>query len=311
VKDDDWQLCLSKEHADHQYWFHKRSGTQFWRKRTPFDNGEKVAIIVPFRDLQAEQKRTEQLNRFHPEMTKFLRKADVPFKIFIIEQSNDSRKFNRGKLLNVGFHIAKSEGYNIFVLHDVDLIPSDGLLPYYVSVPSSPVHVARVWNRYNGNENYFGGIVTFSTEQYEAINGYPNNYWGWGGEDDELYKRTRKCKFSIGSPDSSEGSIYDMEEMDLTTKLNYLRENQLLKCNNKKELLDEHESTWQTNGLNAFCSPEQQFYLEEVQFLSDFCVKITVELTLNNGHWSDLRCGINDQQYDETTAAPKYKKRKI
>lgn len=134
---------------------------------------------------------------------------------------------------------------------------------------------------------------------------------GWGGEDDELYKRTRKCKFSIGSPDSSEGSIYDMEEMDLTTKLNYLRENQLLKCNNKKELLDEHESTWQTNGLNAFCSPEQQFYLEEVQFLSDFCVKITVELTLNNGHWSDLRCGITDQQYDETTAAPKYKKRKL
>lgn len=178
VQEDQWHLQLSTEHPGCQFWIHQRSGLSFWRKKKPFDNREKVAIIVPFRDLQAEQKRTEQLNKFHPAMTEFLKKAETPFKIFIIEQSNDDRKFNRGKLLNVGFHIAKSQGYNVFVLHDVDLVPSDGLLKYYVSPPEEPVHVARVWNRYNGNENYFGGIVTFSTEQYEAINGYPNNYWG-------------------------------------------------------------------------------------------------------------------------------------
>lgn len=178
VREDDWQLQLSSEYPGFQLWVHERSGVTFWRKSTPFDNTEKVAIIVPFRDLQAEQKRTEQLNRFHPEMTAFLKKGEVPFKIFIIEQSNDGRKFNRGKLLNVGFEIARSQGYNVFVLHDVDLIPSEGLLPFYVRPPSAPVHVARVWNRYSGNLNYFGGIVTYTTEQYEAINGYPNNYWG-------------------------------------------------------------------------------------------------------------------------------------
>lgn len=134
---------------------------------------------------------------------------------------------------------------------------------------------------------------------------------GWGGEDDELYKRTRKCNFSIASPAESEGSIYDMEEMDLTTKLTYLRENNLLKCNNKQELLEEHDNTWQSNGLNAFSSPEKQYFLEGIEYLSDYCVKITVELTLNSGHWSDLRCGIHDKQYDETSAAPKSKKRKI
>jgi hypothetical protein len=62
---------------------------------------------------------------------------------------------------------------------DVDLVPSKDLIQYYTVKPRyNPVHVARVWNRYNANPKYFGGIVTFSKELYEEINGYPNNFWG-------------------------------------------------------------------------------------------------------------------------------------
>jgi predicted glycosyltransferase involved in capsule biosynthesis len=46
-----------------------------------------------------------------------------------------------------------------------------------------------VWDRYSGNEKYLGGIVSFSIKQFEDINGFPNNFWGWGGEDDEMKKR--------------------------------------------------------------------------------------------------------------------------
>jgi hypothetical protein len=70
-----------------------------------------------------------------------------PFKIFIIEQSDDGRKFNRGKLLNIGFDLAVKEGYDVFIFHDVDLIPSVELVPYYTDVPENPVHIARVWGR--------------------------------------------------------------------------------------------------------------------------------------------------------------------
>jgi hypothetical protein len=153
-----------------------------------------IAIIVPFRDIHAEQKRKQHLDRFVPEITSFLKKSNKEFRIYIIEQSNDGRKFNRGKLLNIGFDLAKKDGCDTIILHDVDLIPSFELLDYYINKPklNQPVHIARVWERYNKNSKYFGGIVAFSREQYQKINGYPNNFWGWGGEDDELYKRSMK-----------------------------------------------------------------------------------------------------------------------
>lgn len=176
--DEDWVLCKSRSNPQTCYWFHTRTSTRFWtHPHYPYD---KIAIIVPFRDLHIQQHRSQQLAKFIPQMTQFLLHSQLPFKLFIIEQSNDNRKFNRGKLLNVGFAIAEVEYYTCFVFHDVDLIPSLDLLPYYACKPKSkqPIHIAKVWNRYNLNPNYFGGIVNFSKEQYEEINGYPNNFWG-------------------------------------------------------------------------------------------------------------------------------------
>jgi hypothetical protein len=33
----------------------------------------------------------------------------------------------------------------------------------------------------------FGGITAFNTEDFLGANGYPNVYWGWGREDDDMY----------------------------------------------------------------------------------------------------------------------------
>jgi hypothetical protein len=206
----------------------------------------KIAIIVPFRDSEDEKPRTAQLNQFVTYMETYL--SGYEYKIFVIEQTEDGRKFNRGQLLNIGFDLAKKEGNNNFVFHDVDLLPSEELKKYYINIPgNNPIHIAAVWDRYGSNPKYFGGIVAFSKELFEKINGYPNNFWGWGGEDDELHNRTKEFTRIIKA---KEGSIRDLENLNLEQKLEYLKENEL-KFMKKREALAQHEATWRTNGLNG------------------------------------------------------------
>ena len=223
-----WVKQFSKKHSV-DYWFNTETGQSQWtpppeweesssaiapaaiesKKRKRNEDVVTVAIIVPFRDLHPEQSRSKHLAQFIPHITtyylpynkpklnlnmcRFFSSSEVEFKIFIIQQSNDGRRFNRGKLLNIGFDLAKQQHCTLFVFHDVDLLPSANLLPYYTTLPSGgPVHIARRWGRYSNNPDYFGGVVAFTEAQYNAINGFPNTYWGWGGEDDEMIKRVRE-----------------------------------------------------------------------------------------------------------------------
>jgi hypothetical protein len=191
--------------------------------------------------------------------------------------------------LNIGFDLAKKQSASVYIFHDVDLLPSRDLLPYYERVPlvSQPVHIARVWNRYSNNPNYFGGIVAFSKEQFETINGFPNNFWGWGGEDDELIKRVKRVNYVPSAP--SNGTIEDMEQMSLKDKLDFLRLHRDWKCQKKWEVLDEHESSWATNGL-----VDLHYSIINERSVSVHCTIVTVDIGLNH-HWTDDECLITVQ----------------
>ena len=110
-----------------------------------------VVVVVPFRDQLPLQDRRRQLSRFLPHMKEFL--AGVPHAIVIVEQSQDGQKFNRGKLLNVGFKIAAEvlPTMEVFITHDVDLLPSRDMLPVYVRPPpeSRAIHLASVWQTHS------------------------------------------------------------------------------------------------------------------------------------------------------------------
>ncbi|XP_067839503.1 beta-1,4-galactosyltransferase 1-like isoform X2 [Heptranchias perlo] len=145
---------------------------------------QKVAVIIPFRNRDDHLK--YWLYYLHP----ILQRQQLDYGVYVINQHGEET-FNRAKLLNVGFVEALKEyDYNCFVFSDVDLIPMDDRNIY--KCYSQPRHLAVSMDKFGFRlpyNQFFGGISSLSREQHEKINGFPNEYWGWGGEDDDIYNR--------------------------------------------------------------------------------------------------------------------------
>lgn len=145
----------------------------------------KLSIIVPYRN------REEHLNVFVSEIPKMI--TNVDFDIVIIEQFDD-KPFNRAKLLNIGFNYKKDVS-DYFCFHDVDMIPTMADYSYC----DKPYHMATHVSQFGGTayHDYYGGVNLFNKEDFIKINGYSNDFWGWGGEDDDLLKRVKKNGFDL------------------------------------------------------------------------------------------------------------------
>jgi len=140
---------------------------------------KELIIIVPYRC------REENLKQFIPYLHCFLK--DVKHRIIVIEQSGDGL-FNRAKLLNVGFRLYRDKNA-YFCFHDVDMLPESIACDY--AYPVIPTHLAAYCSQfeYQFLSYYFGGVVLVNKEDFQRVNGFSNQYWGWGGEDDDLRKR--------------------------------------------------------------------------------------------------------------------------
>ncbi|KAL7861120.1 hypothetical protein AOLI_G00174690 [Acnodon oligacanthus] len=161
---------------------------------------QKVAIIIPFRNRDEHLK--YWLYYLHP----ILQRQQLDYGVYVINQDGDET-FNRAKLLNVGYAEALKEyDYECFVFSDVDLIPMDDRNTYKCF--SQPRHLSVSMDKFGFRlpyNQYFGGVSSMSKEQFLKINGFPNNYWGWGGEDDDIYNRLSSKGMSISRPSAVVG----------------------------------------------------------------------------------------------------------
>lgn len=145
---------------------------------------QRVAVIVPYRN------REEHLQIFLQNMHPFLQAQQLDYGIFVIEQS-EKHEFNRGKLFNIGFlEASKEPDFCCFIFHDVDILPESPQHTYGCS--EEPRHMCSALDTFRYVLPYpelFGGVVAFTKEQFSTVNGYSNMYFGWGGEDDDLFDR--------------------------------------------------------------------------------------------------------------------------
>lgn len=166
-------------------------------------------IIIPFRE-QLEQKRGEQLKRF----VSHIHRYHPDWLVIVIEQSNDGKKFNRGALLNIGAKIAEKNEIDYVIFHDVDLLPLSKIVPYYEVFPDSPIHIAKVWTTKYDSPSFLGGVISMSIEDIKKTNGFPNNFWGWGGEDDVLRDRIKSKKINVYQPTMRGEGYTELEHID-------------------------------------------------------------------------------------------------
>jgi hypothetical protein len=162
----------------------------------PAAYARRLAIVVPYRDRQ------EHLARFLPHMVTYFErdKLDraIDYSIHIVEQLGDGA-FNRGALKNAGFAIAR-DAADYFCFHDVDY------LPIWADYSYVPRPTRLVWHGLAPNADYtgfLGAVVAFNRADFERVNGYSNDYEGWGYEDDDL--RTR-CQYAGLTLDFRDGT---------------------------------------------------------------------------------------------------------
>ena len=113
--------------------------------------------------------------------------------------------------MNIGFLEALHlQDFDCFVFHDVDLLPLDTRQPY--TCFKAPTHLGAYMSKFDYKygpileiamqfilsmlfshrmpyDKFFGGAVALSKENMHHMNGFSNNFFGWGGEDDDTFNR--------------------------------------------------------------------------------------------------------------------------
>jgi predicted glycosyltransferase involved in capsule biosynthesis len=143
-------------------------------------------ILIPYRNREIH------LNHYLRFTVPLLEEIMKEVKILVIEQT-DEKPFNRGKLLNIGFDYMKDRGEN-FYTHDVDINPNKRCVE---EIYMKDLGENSIMGIFTSKHKTLGGIIKFKRKVFEKINGFPNNFWGWGVEDKALQNRAEYYDVNI------------------------------------------------------------------------------------------------------------------
>ena len=157
---------------------------------------KRLHIVVPYRD------RYEHLLKFVPHVCSYFARdkldCTIEYQVLFVEQEN-GLPFNRGALKNIGFALGQGEtDYTCFA--DIDYLPIwadyswtnvPSTLVWYGAEerPIAPMKSNMVVK--HDMEQFVGGSLLVPNDSFLRVNGYSNDYWGWGYEDLDLAERFR------------------------------------------------------------------------------------------------------------------------
>ena len=156
-------------------------------------------------------------------------------------------------MLNIGFDVNKHEDDAIFYTHDVDLNPSEETIISNYKLEIKEDEIISIYS----DDNTLGGIITFKSKTFLKINGFPNNFWGWGIEDKALQNRAEFYRITIKRQNkyieckkSNKFKIFDdVNDRIQNTNFNILT---LFEYNEFEKLpIEEKDKHISSNGLNT------------------------------------------------------------
>ena len=138
-----------------------------------------------------------------------------------------------------------------FIFHDVDLNPKDKLIHLY----KKDIEKNNILGIINSPCITLGGIIKINKEDFLEINGFPNDFWGWGVEDRALYNRAifynKKINYNHYTNDKNINNIIlkfnDIDDRK-KTNYNYKRDNEYYKF--KKFSKEQQKKHIYMSGLN-------------------------------------------------------------
>ena len=142
----------------------------------------------------------------------------------------------------------------LYACHDCDMAPEPNAGSHYFCDDVDGVGFARVLRaagcRYAGDA-CFGGVTIYDDEAFERTNGYPNGFWGWGGEDNAAYDRAMRAEVAVERATSV--AFDDLENIDtVEEKLERLDAHDArIKMKEKGVLLKHNAKRWREDGINS------------------------------------------------------------
>lgn len=136
--------------------------------------------------------------------------------VLVVEQC-DNEKWNKGLLYNAAYQQIGYK-YDYLILHDVDFIPDRTVNYRPTELPSLLSTQCSQFNYGQCYPTFFGGVVGIPKQYYEQVNGFSNLFRGWGGEDDNFYKRLQYHNIHVSKVDNNRFENFIHPRLDVLGK---------------------------------------------------------------------------------------------
>ena len=275
-----------------------------------------IAIVTIYRNNE-DNSRLKQKRLFLYWMNKMLRQI-CSYDIVVVEQQIDNY-FNIGKLKNIGFDYLNKKtkkSYDNYIFCDIDTIPDSNLIEYFFKQTNSINALATKGTRYESidaksNKPFVGALISCTQNVFEKINGYPNNFTDWGGEDTNLLLRLHELSLPIYI--NKNGSVIDLEEKqdvqkNLKSKLDELKSMKKMDNTSYEKNID--YANYKLNGLSNL----NYDILDEIIYKNNYHIIVDLKLKEDQQLYPEhyfFTESVSKEEYKQKINGPIYALKKI